>query len=63
MRMIEHSGGRIVMKLTAADRRISERARWRQYELEKRTWCALHPDATSAEFDHAMRLIARKCGV
>lgn len=33
------------------------------YEQMKRAWIAAHPDATPAEYEQAMREIARKAGV
>jgi hypothetical protein len=33
------------------------------YEAEKALWRARHPDATPTEYEHAMRAIARTCGV
>lgn len=60
MKLVELSGGRVVRRLTDAERRVSERTRWQHYERAKRAWCAAHPDATSAEFDHAMRKLAAR---
>ena len=33
------------------------------YEAAKRAWVALHPDATPAQYDRAMRAIAKRLGV
>jgi hypothetical protein len=33
------------------------------YEAAKAAWIASHPDATPAEYEAAMRRIARECGV
>lgn len=33
------------------------------YEQAKRAWVAAHPDATSAEYEEAMRAIAARLGV
>lgn len=39
------------------------RTRWAEYESHKRGWLATHPEATHAEYEKAMRAIARKLGV
>ena len=44
-------------------RQVPEDARWRQYEVEKQQWLFKHQDATPAEYEAAMRAIARRCGV
>lgn len=33
------------------------------YEQRKRQWSLSNPNATSAEFEHAMNCIARLCGM
>lgn len=34
-----------------------------RYEAMKAAWIACHPDATPAEYQAAMKKIARECGV
>lgn len=34
-----------------------------RYEAEKSIWSSSHPGATSAEYEQAMRAIAKMCGV
>jgi hypothetical protein len=34
-----------------------------QYEFLKAEWIAKHPDATPKQYQQAMRLIAKKCGI
>lgn len=36
---------------------------YRGYELAKATWLALHPCATSSQYEAAMRAIAKRYGV
>jgi hypothetical protein len=36
---------------------------YQRYEAAKAAWIASHPDATRAEYEAAMRRIARECGV
>lgn len=38
-------------------------ANYQLYTQLKAAWVASHPDASSAEYDAAMRVIAKKCGV
>lgn len=38
-------------------------ADYARYEADKSIWVSQHPRATQAEYEHAMREIARKCGV
>lgn len=42
---------------------IPEAERWRVYESEKRAWIAQHPEASSEDYEQAMRRIAERCGV
>ena len=37
--------------------------RFTDYEREKQTWIAHHPDATGQEYVEAMREIAQRCGI
>lgn len=37
--------------------------RWQEYEGRKAAWVARHPEANSAEYEAAMRQIAREVGV
>ena len=37
--------------------------RWVRYEVLKSQWLRLHPNATPAEYEQAMRVIARMCRV
>lgn len=34
-----------------------------RYEVGKRLWIATHPDASQAEYEAAMRQLARKAGL
>ncbi len=34
-----------------------------RYEVAKRFWIATHPEATQAEYETAMRALARKAGL
>jgi hypothetical protein len=34
-----------------------------RYEVAKAAWVAAHPDATPAEYEAAMRRLARECGL
>jgi hypothetical protein len=34
-----------------------------RYEQRKMQWSSTNPNATQAEFEHAMRCIAKSCGV
>ena len=36
---------------------------WETYEAAKRAWIAAHPDATTEQYDAAMRAIAKRYGV
>ena len=36
---------------------------YRGYELAKAAWLALHPGATAAQYEAAMRAIAKRYGV
>lgn len=36
---------------------------WARYEMLKASWVHLHPDATQAQYEAAMREIAKLCGV
>lgn len=38
-------------------------ARWCEYERQKQDWIAKHPEATTAEYDRAMREISARCWV
>lgn len=38
-------------------------ARWHEYEQRNAAWLRTHPGATSAEYQAAMREIAKRCGV
>lgn len=38
-------------------------ASYARYEVEKSMWGSRHPGATPAEYEQAMRAIARACGV
>ena len=37
--------------------------RWQAYEAAKRAWIAANPNATTEQYDAAMRAIAEMCGV
>lgn len=37
--------------------------RWHEYEQRKQAWLRTHPEATSEEYQAAMRELARKLGV
>jgi len=37
--------------------------RWQDYEIQKQQWIRTHPEATSAEYQAAMVMLARRCGV
>lgn len=39
------------------------RENYERYVMLKRAWVADHPGASCAEYDAAMRAIAKKCGV
>ena len=43
--------------------RRSVAPQWQRYELEKANWIARHPDATSAEYETAIRAISKRLGV
>jgi hypothetical protein len=36
---------------------------YQQYEQLKREWIEKHPNATPAQYQKAMQVIARKCGI
>lgn len=36
---------------------------WHEYERRKADWIASHPEATNEEYEQAMRMIAKECGV
>lgn len=38
-------------------------SRWAEYEQRKAGWLRTHPEATSTEYQAAMRKIAKECGV
>lgn len=47
-----------------ADARIRNTcANYARYESEKTIWASGHPAATPSEYEHAIRAIARACGV
>jgi len=46
--------------LSHDDKPMSE---WQLYEQEKSGWIASNPAACADEYEQAMRLIAKKCGV
>lgn len=37
--------------------------RWAEYEQRKQGWLRTHPEATSADYQAAMKKIAKECGV
>lgn len=39
------------------------RSSWHAYEAAKAAWIAAHPNATPAEYEAAMRRIARRLGL
>ena len=41
----------------------SETDKYRTYEAMKAQWVKTHPEATSAEYERAMTLIAKRLGI
>lgn len=37
--------------------------KWQEYEQRKAEWITRHPEASSAEYEAAMRRIAREVGI
>lgn len=58
-----------VLRVNVADYKSAKRseesfpARWQAYEREKQGWLRTHPEATHTEYEAAMRVIAKRCGV
>jgi hypothetical protein len=58
------SVNRTVYARNRADTRIRNTcANYARYEAEKTIWASGHPSATPSEYEHAIRAIARACGV
>jgi hypothetical protein len=50
-------------KNQAGPRRRSMFADWSRYEALKAFWIGQHPDSTPAQYETAIRSIAKSCGV
>lgn len=44
-------------------RQIPEADRWRLYEHEKRAWAEMHPHATPAQYEAAVKKIVEELGL
>jgi len=49
--------------MRAHARTLSTCADYARYDAQKAAWIAQHPDATPAEYQTAVRAIAKNCGV
>ena len=56
---------RISVQAYKAAKRAEESfsSRWQDYETQKQQWMRSHPEATHTEYQAAMLVIAKRCGV